>query len=76
MKQQIETESHLEVQDRPGLSFRSVSEGMYQEAKKLAWEGHLYSALNKAMDIRIANYGDMHGITFRVVTKSTIITTV
>lgn len=73
MRSRRETSRELEVRDRPGISFRPAIAGIYHPARVLAHDGNIESALNKAEEIYIENYGQMHGVTFRVVEKSTTI---
>jgi len=73
MRQQTETWHTLEVRDKTNLIFRPASAGMYREANLLANDGLLERSMQKACDIHIENYGNMHGVTFRIVTKTTTV---
>lgn len=70
MRQQTETESYLEIRDSHRQTFVPCNAGMYQRARLLAQNGHAQEALNAAEEIHIEHYGQMHGVTFRVVTKT------
>ena len=74
MRQQTETNHMLQVRDREGLCFHPADAGMYQEARKLADRGMLQQALEKACDIRIQEYGNMHGVSFRIVSTIKMVT--
>lgn len=73
MRQQIETTHALEVRHQGGV-FHPAAAGMYQEARKLADEGMLQQALEKANDLHIENYGHMRGTEFRITTTIKMVT--
>jgi hypothetical protein len=46
---------------------------MYRPAEMLAYQNRIIESIETAQEIRIQEYGEMHGIQFRCVTKSTIV---
>ena len=58
----------LEIRERPSGVFCHASAGMYAEARELAAYGNIRKAIAEACEARIRNYGNMHGVSFRVVT--------
>ena len=74
MRQATKTEHVLEMRDRPNGPWHAPEARIYQPAQKLAWQGRLVEAIDTAGDIRLAEYDEMHGITFRVVTTAKTVT--
>ena len=74
MRQVSETYHTMEIRIRPDLSWQPMTAGMYRPAILLAYQGRLVEAIEKAQRIRIREYGDMDGIAFRCVTKTTTVT--
>ena len=74
MKQLTTTEHVLEMRESPNTIWHPPIAGMYKPAVRLAWQGRLTEAIETACDIRIREYGEMHGISFRCVTKTETIT--
>lgn len=71
MMQQIsKTEHALQIRDGRMLSYRAVQADIYQAAKRLTAHGRLSEALDEAEEIRVREYGDMIGVSFRVVTTT------
>lgn len=56
------------------LAWSLTTAGMLQPARTLASQGRLTEAIEAAESIWIENYGNMHGVDFRCVTKTTTIT--
>lgn len=73
MKQLTETYHRLEMRSRPNLAWHKPTAGMYRPAEILAYEGRLAEALEAAQRIEIENYGSMKGVSFRVVTNTTMV---
>ena len=77
MRQYTKTYSTLELREQRGDEWTiwfPAQSGMYRPAFLLAYQGRLIEAIEAAQDIRIENYGNMHGVEFRCVTKTTTIT--
>ncbi len=75
MRQVIETEHVLQIRERPSVLWHTPEAKMYQPARKMAFQDRLAEAIDTAEDIRIHEYGDMHGISFRVATTTRTVTT-
>lgn len=78
MRQYTETYHTLEMRrkvssDEWNVWHRPVS-WMFQSASLIAFYGRLVEAIEEAERIHIREYGNMHGVEFRCVTKSTTIT--
>ena len=73
MRQQTTTEHQLEIRDNPRVTFRPAIAGMYRPAHVLLTDGMIQRALVAAQDAHVENYGDMHGVSFRVVSKTTTV---
>lgn len=73
MRQQTETNHQLYVRTKPS-AFHVATAGMYSEARKLADDGRIQSALNKACDLHIENYGHMRGTDFCIITTVKTVT--
>ena len=69
----LETRSRRS-EDSPWLIWNPAEAGMYREAYLMAYHGRLSEAIELAETIRIKEYGDMHGIDFRCVTKTRTVT--
>lgn len=77
MLQRIETYHILETREQRNGEWsiwHPAKAGMYREAYLMAQRGRLNEAIERAEIIRIENYGDMHGIDFRCVTKQRTVT--
>lgn len=77
MLQHIETYHVLETREQRNgewLIWHPAEAGMYREAYLMAHHGRLNEAIERAETLRIENYGNMHGIDFRCVTKQRIVT--
>ncbi len=75
MKQVTEQHHVLETKDAPNMSWRNCTiESMYRPAVLLAYNGRFMEAIEAAQKIRIENYGDMRGVSFRVKTTTTTFT--
>lgn len=70
MRQLIEINHVLEVAGPRGIAFRPAYDEMYNPAQKLASLGNIEASIVAAEDAYIAKEGNMHGISFRVVTTS------
>jgi hypothetical protein len=68
MKTISDTSHVLEISGPRNIAWRPADRDKLGEACKLADEGRLQEALNRAADDYIAQKGDMHGVSFRVVT--------
>lgn len=69
MKTIIETTHTLEMSGPRNLAWRSADRDKLGAACKLAEEGRLHEALNRAADDYIERHGNMHEVSFRVVTN-------
>ncbi len=58
----------LEINGPRGQVWRPAQHDRYAEARALTEAGRSYEALLTAQDAYIAQYGNMHGVEFRVVT--------
>ncbi len=73
------TDSHTVLEMRRKISadewhvWAPPQAGMFKPAMLLASHGRICEALVAAEDIQIENYGDMHDVEFRCVTKSTTV---
>ena len=68
----------LEQQDQRNgewCNWHKTTAGMFRPAEMLAYQGRLVEAIEAAETIQIENYGNMHNVRFRVVTKSVTVTT-
>ena len=79
MLQHVEMYHCLETRERRSkesewMIWRPAEAGMYREAYLLAHHGHLSEAIELAEKTRIAEYGDMHNVDFRCVTKQRTVT--
>jgi hypothetical protein len=74
MRQQVETNHELEIKHDRSIFVRALSYHEFlRPAVTLAYHGKIDEALDAAEEIWIAQKGDMHGISFRVVTTSRIV---
>lgn len=69
MKQSTQSESWLEIKREPEVWMKAVA-GMFEEARRLARVGRHLEAIDLAYKTQIENYGNTHGVTFRVVVKT------
>jgi hypothetical protein len=77
MRQYKETYTILEMREirsKEWTTWHKPLNGKYRPAELLAYQGRLTEAIERAQEIQIADYGNMHGIEFRCVTKSTTVT--
>lgn len=73
MRSCTQTHHVLEIRDDRSDWCPPVS-GMYRPAVLLAYQGRIVEAIELAETIRIREYGDMHGIAFRVLTTTKTVT--
>jgi hypothetical protein len=67
----------LQIREKNGevwSTWRPAIAGMYREPRRLAYHGQLSLALDAVEIIHIEQYGDMHGVDFRCVTRSRTVT--
>lgn len=78
MRQYSETYTTLEMRRKVNADEWQVwakpLAGMFRPAELLAYQGRVTEAIESAELIQIENYGSMHGVEFRCVTKTTTIT--
>ena len=74
MRQLTSTHHTLEIR-QDGQIWGRTTAGMYRPAELLAYQGRIIEAIEEAERIRIREHGDMHGISFRVVTAARTVTT-
>lgn len=73
MKQLMETSHVLEMKDNRNTWHKPIG-GMYRPAELLACKGRLVDAIEAAEEVTMEFLGNMHGISFRVVTTTRTIT--
>lgn len=77
MQQYSKTEHVLQTRgklDSTWSSWYAPAAGMFQPAKLLAYHGRLTEAIEKAEEIYMENYGNMHGVEFRCLTVTKTVT--
>ena len=75
MRQATETDHTLEMRLYTDGPWGRCEAGIYQPACLLAYQGRFVEAIHKAEDAHIRGCGDMHGVSFRVVTTTRTVTT-
>lgn len=74
MRTASKTDHVLEIHDGRNTWRQPMAE-RYQPAKQLAWQGRIVEALEAAEEIRVREYGEMHGVRFRMITHTETVTT-
>ena len=69
MRQLVRTDHVLEIKIRNEI-WRPPDAGFLLPARTLAYQGHIIEALDEAAKLYLQNYGNMHGILFRVRTET------
>jgi len=75
MRQATETDHVLEMRHQPDEPWHGCVGRVYQPAALLAYQGRFVEAIHEAEITRIREYGNMHGVSFRVVTTTRTVTT-
>ena len=78
MRQHVELYHTLEMRRKVNAdewqSWHKPTAGMFRACEVMAYHGRLIEAIEEAERTQIENYGDMHGIEFRCVTKQRTVT--
>lgn len=77
MRQFTESYHVLQVRRKVGNEWNIWNKpvaGMFRPAELLAYQGHLIEAIEEAQRTQLREYGNMHGVEFRCLTKSTTVT--
>ena len=75
MHKTTKTDWSLQLRREPHAGWFPVTAEMYNGAMLLAQVGQLIGAIEEAYAVRIAEYGNSHGVDFRCVTTTRTVTT-
>jgi len=75
MRQVTETAHVLEIRLYTDDPWAPCVAGMYQPACLLAYQGRFVEAVREAEDACIREYGNVNGVSFRIVTTTRTVTT-